>query len=39
MKLFFKILFFLFFLNTTMADDKSNIVYLELKSGKVIIEM
>jgi len=39
MKSFFKILFFLFFIKNSMAQDLSNIVYLELKDGKVVIEM
>ena len=39
MKLFFKILFFLFFIKTVMAQDLANIVYLELEYGKVVIEM
>ena len=39
MKSFFKILFFLFFIKNAMAQDLSNTVYLELKDGRVIIEM
>tara|TARA_B100001123_G_C14748947_1_gene804067 strand:- start:135 stop:668 length:534 start_codon:yes stop_codon:yes gene_type:complete len=39
MKSFFKILFFLLFINNAMAEDLTNIVYLELKDGKVVIEM
>ena len=39
MKHFFKILFFLFFLKTAMAQDLENTVYLELEYGKVVIEM
>ena len=39
MKLFFKILFFLFFIKTVMAQDLTNVVYLELEYGKVVIEM
>ena len=39
MKLFFKILFFLFFIKTGMAQDLANVVYLELEYGKVVIEM
>ena len=39
MKSFFKILFFLFLIKNTMAQDLTNIVYLELKDGKVVIEM
>ena len=39
MKSFFKILFFLLFINSAMAEDLTNIVYLELKDGKVVIEM
>ena len=39
MKLFFKILFFLFFIKTVMAQDLANVVYLELEYGKVVIEM
>ena len=39
MKLFFKILFFLFFIKTGMAQDLANVVYLELEHGKVVIEM
>ena len=39
MKSFFKILFFLLFINKAMAEDLTNIVYLELKDGKVVIEM
>jgi len=39
MKSFFKILFFLFFIKNTMAQDLSNTIYLELKDGKVVIEM
>ena len=39
MKSFFKILFFLFFIKSSMAQDLTNIVYLELKDGKVVIEM
>ena len=33
MKSFFKILFFLFFIKNTMAQDLSNTIYLELKDG------
>ena len=39
MKSFFKILFFLLFINNAMAEDLSNIIYLELKDGTVTIEM
>ena len=39
MKSFFKILFFLFFIKNTLAQDLTNIIYLELKDGKVVIEM
>ena len=39
MKSFFKILFLLFFIKSSMAQDLTNIVYLELKDGKVVIEM
>ena len=39
MKSFFKILFFLFIIKNTMAQDITNTVYLELKDGKVVIEM
>ena len=39
MKLFFKILFFLFFIKTGMAQDLANVVYLELEYGKAVIEM
>ena len=39
MKFFFKILFFLLFLKSGMAQDLTNIIYLELKDGKVVIEM
>ena len=39
MKIFFKILFFLVFVKTTMAQDLANTVYLELEHGKVVIEM
>ena len=39
MKSFFKILFFLFCIKNTMAQDLTNIIYLELKDGKVVIEM
>ena len=39
MKSFFKILFFLLFINNAMAEDLSNIIYLELKEGTVTIEM
>ena len=39
MKSFFKILLFLFFIKNTMAQDLTNIVYLELKDGRVVIEM
>ena len=39
MKSFFKILFFLLFINNAIAEDLTNIVYLELKDGKVVIEM
>ena len=39
MKLFFKILIFLFFIKTGMAQDLANVVYLELEYGKVVIEM
>ena len=39
MKSFFKLLFFLFIIKNTMAQDITNTVYLELKDGKVVIEM
>ena len=39
MKSFFKILFFLFIIKNTMAQDITNTVYLELKDGTVVIEM
>ena len=39
MKSFFKILFFLFIIKNTMAQDITNTVYLELKDGMVVIEM
>ena len=39
MKSFFKILFFLLFINNAMSQDLTNIVYLELKDGRVVIEM
>ena len=39
MKSFFKILFFLLIIKNTMAQDITNTVYLELKDGKVVIEM
>ena len=39
MKSFFKILLFLFFIKNTVAQDLTNIVYLELKDGRVVIEM
>ena len=39
MKSFFKILFFLFIIKNTMAQDITNTVYLELKGGTVVIEM
>ena len=39
MKSFFKILFFLFIIKSTMAQDITNTVYLELKDGTVVIEM
>ncbi|PPR35373.1 MAG: putative peptidyl-prolyl cis-trans isomerase [Alphaproteobacteria bacterium MarineAlpha6_Bin4] len=39
MKSFFKILFFLLFVNNAMAQDLKNIIYLQLKDGKVVIEM
>jgi peptidylprolyl isomerase len=39
MKSFFKFLFFLFFIKSTVAQDLTNIVYLELKDGRVVIEM
>jgi len=39
MKSFFKILFFLFIIKNTMAQDITNIVNLELKDGTVVIEM
>ena len=39
MKSFFEILFFLLFINNAMAEDLSNIIYLELKDGTVTIEM
>ena len=39
MKSFFKILFFLFFIKNTLAQDLTNIIYLELKDGQVVIEM
>ena len=39
MKSFFKILFFLFIIKNTLAQDITNIVNLELKDGTVVIEM
>ena len=39
MKSFFKILFFLFIIKNTVAQDLTNIVYLELNDGRVVIEM
>ena len=39
MKYFFKILFFLFIIKNTLAQDITNIVNLELKDGTVVIEM
>ena len=39
MKLFFRILFFLFFIKAAMAQDLANTIYLELEYGKVVIEM
>ena len=39
MKSFFKILFFRFFIKSSMAQDLTNIVYLELKDGRVVIDM
>ena len=39
MKFFFKILLLLFFIKNTVAQDLTNIVYLELKDGRVVIEM
>ena len=39
MKSFFKILFFLFIIKNTLAQDITNIVNLELKDGMVVIEM
>ena len=39
MKSFFKILFFLLFINNAMAQDLKNTIYLELKDGRVVIEM
>ena len=39
MKSFFKILFFLLFIKNAMSQDLTNLIYLELKDGRVVIEM